>query len=76
MTTKLRIIFFLQAVIAFVIIFLLNYYALNLSAVWSALGGLAFILIVGIWASFRLNKYREKLRKEAERKRADYKKEW
>ncbi len=68
MTTKLRIIFFLQAVIAFVIIFLLNYYALNLSAVWSALGGLAFILIVGIWASFRLNKYREKLRKEAETK--------
>ena len=68
MTTKLRIIFFLQAVIAFVIIFLLNYYALNLSAVWSALGGLAFILIVGIWASFRLNKYREKLRKEAEEK--------
>lgn len=68
MTTKLRIIFFLQAVIAFVIIFLLNYYALNLSAVWSALGGLAFILIVGVWASFRLNKYREKLRKEAETK--------
>ena len=68
MTTKLRIIFFLQAAIAFVIIFLLNYYALNLSAVWSALGGLAFILIVGIWAIFRLNKYREKLRKEAETK--------
>ena len=68
MTTKLRIIFFLQVAIAFVIIFLLNYYALNLSAVWSALGGLAFILIVGVWASFRLNKYREKLRKEAETK--------
>lgn len=70
MTTKLQIIFFLQAVVAFVIIFFLNYYALNLSAVWSALGGLAFILIVGVWANFRLKKYRKKLRKEAEKKNA------
>ncbi len=68
MTTKLQIIFFLQAVIAFVIIFLLNYYALNLSAAWSAFGGLAFILFVGIWANFRLKKHRKKLRKEAEQK--------
>jgi len=65
MTNKLRIIFLIQAVVAFVIIFLLNYYALNLSIAQSIIGGLAFILIVGIWASFRLKKYREKLRKQA-----------
>lgn len=66
MTNKLRIIFIIQASVAFVIIFLLNYFALNLSIGWSILGGLAFILVVGGWAGYRLKKYLEKLSKQAE----------
>ncbi len=66
MTNKLRIIFIIQASVAFVIIFLLNYFALNLSIGWSILGGLVFVLVVGGWALYRLKKYREKERKKAE----------
>jgi len=68
MTSKLKIIFTIQAVVAFVIIFALNYFALNLSLFWSIFGGLAFILLVGVWASFRLKRYKEKLKREADEK--------
>ncbi|REL38901.1 hypothetical protein DYD21_02815 [Rhodohalobacter sp. SW132] len=68
MNTQLKLIFTIQAVVAFVIIFALNYFALNLSLFWSLFWGLAFILIVGIWASFRLKRYREKLKRDSEEK--------
>jgi hypothetical protein len=66
MTDKLKIIFVLQAIIALMIIFLINYYALKLSFGWSIAGGLAFVLVVGGWAAYRLKRYREKERKKAE----------
>jgi len=66
MTGKLKIIFVLQAIIALIIIFLVNYYALKLPFGWSIAGGLAFVLVIGGWAAYRLKKHREKERKKAE----------
>lgn len=66
MSDKLKIIFLLQGIIALMIVFLVNYYALKLPFIWSIAGGLAFVLIVGGWAAYRLKRYREKERKKAE----------
>ena len=71
MTDKLKIIFVLQAIIALMIIFLVNYYVLKLTFLWSIAGGLAFVFVVGGWAAFRLKRYREKERAKAESGLAD-----
>jgi len=66
MSDKLKIIFLLQAIIAFTIIVFINYYALKLSLGWSIAGGLTFIFAVGSWAAYRLNRYKKKERNKAE----------
>lgn len=66
MSSKLKIIAILQAVLAFIIVFALNYYALGMSPFLSFSGAAGFTLLLGAWAGYRYNRYREKQRKKKE----------
>lgn len=60
MSSKIKILAILQAVFAFIIIFALNYFALNMSLALSFLGAFGFTLLMGGWAGYRYNRYLKK----------------
>lgn len=66
MTPKLKILAILQALLAFIIVFALNYFALGMSPVFSFLGAVGFTLLLGGWAVFRYKRYLEKQQKKKE----------
>jgi len=66
MSPKIKILLILQAVIAFIIVFALNYFALGLTPVHSFLGAVGFTLILGGWAGYRYKRYIKKQRERAE----------
>jgi len=66
MSPKIKILLILQAVIAFIIVFALNYFALGLTPVHSFLGAVGFTVLLGFWAGYRYKRYIKKQRERAE----------
>ena len=66
MSPKIKILLILQAVIAFIIVFALNYFALGLTPVHSFLGAVGFTVLLGFWAGYRYKRYFKKQRERAE----------
>jgi uncharacterized membrane protein len=65
MSPKLKILLILQAVIAFIIVFALNYFALGMTPVVSFFGAVGFTVILGGWAGYRYKRYVKKQREKA-----------
>jgi hypothetical protein len=66
LSPELKILLILQAVIAFIIVFALNYFALGLTPVHSFLGAVGFTVLLGFWAGYRYKRYIKKQRERAE----------
>lgn len=60
MTPKLKIIVIIQALLAFFIVFALNYFALGMSPFLSFSGAAGFTLLLGAWAGYRFKRYLKK----------------
>lgn len=66
MSPKLKVIAILQSLLAFFIIFALNYFALGMSPFLSFGGAAGFTLLLGVWAGYRFNRHQKKQRKKKE----------
>jgi hypothetical protein len=68
MSTNLKIVAFFQAILAFIIVFTLNYFALGMSGLLSFSGALGFTLLICGWAGYRYNRYlkKQQVKKEKE----------
>jgi ABC-type transport system involved in cytochrome bd biosynthesis fused ATPase/permease subunit len=64
MSTNLKIVAFFQTVLAFIIVFTLNYFALEMSVLMSITGAVGFTLLIGSWAAYRYNRYLKKQAKK------------
>jgi len=67
MNSKLKIIFSIQAVLAFIIVFAINYFALGMSPFLSFSGALGFTLFLVAWAGYRYNRHLKKQKEKRER---------
>lgn len=67
MSTNLKIVAFFQVVLAFIIIFTLNYFALGMSVLLSITGAVGFTLLIGSWAVYRYNRYLKKQQAKKEK---------
>lgn len=75
MSQKIKILVIIQAVLAFIIVFALNYFALGMSGMLSFTGALGFTLLLAGWAGYRYKRYLKKQQKKSAKMSAAEEKE-